>query len=878
MDRDIAHSDILTLLRRSAGERGTAPAILDSASGALISYNDLLSGTERLAAVLRGIGAKRIALILPNGSDMSCALIASAVAGTALPFNPVYTEAEFDAYFGETECDILVTRSGMYPAAERAAARANLPIHALDDLLAKAASATTGDLTPPAPEDVAMVLLTSGSTGRAKRVPLSHRNVCTGARDVARSVLLAPEDRCLSMWELFHVGGLVDLLMAPLHSGGTVIATPGFEAARFFNLLRDYGPTWFQAVPTALGELVLHANRPDETAKGSSLRLIRSVAAALSPTLFEQLESTFGVPVLQTFGMTEAAPLITSTRLDAVRIKGSVGPSCGTEVAIFDGIWSRLPASQEGEVAVRGPNVFAGYEADPAANEAAFKDGWFRTGDLGKLDEGGNLFLTGRIKELVNRGGEKVNLREVDDAILAIAGVYEAACFPVPHPTLGEDVAAAVVLQPGSSLTAPAIREALAGRLAPFKIPRRILVTDALPRNAVGKIDRRALADQAERRAAADATNSGGELSETEARIAAIWSREMNVPKVGPTQDFVLLGGDSLAGLRVLLAVEEAFGKTLPDDTLTSLSTVRDLARVLEDAPAYSAKFDHGNHMPDRDYRTVLAIMATGRIPALEEGSMLKVANRDGTRTPLLWFFNSPGIELMMLAQFLPSDIPLYAGYSGGKVFERSDETLMLLARCYVEELKVRFPDGNLIIGGNCQGGRVGWMVTKLLAEAGIVVKQMVYLEFSHPDLTAFDGEMLLMFGRQSARKSYRHIKWGRAGWDEAFKVKPIVCWIDGTHGGFFREDTIRSYLATMLAFFDGRPILDTTLKNRATRITLFLHKIPVVFEFYRQAYKLKARWKYGKRVEFNPFSGEVVKRGGQAGEDMRRIARKVRT
>lgn len=856
MTSDHAFPDILTLIRHQASVQGPRIAIEDRSSGRKISYSELLDQIETLARGLNQFGAKRIGLVLPNGSDLSCALLASAIVGTALPFNPAYTEQEFETYFAETEISILVTKGDCAPAARRAATKLGLPVVEFDSLESSGMSGELIVATPP-PEAVAMVLLTSGSTGRAKRVPLSHRNVCTSARDVCRSIRLSVDDRCLSMWELFHVGGLVDLLLAPLHSGGVVIATKGFDATDFFDALEDARPTWFQGVPTALRELTVHAARQGADHRGSSLRLIRSVAAALSPALMIEMEQTFGVPVLQTFGMTEAGPLITSTPLDGEQVRGSVGFSCGTEVAVFDPQWSRLKAGQEGEVAIRGPNVFAGYEADPIANAEAFRDGWFRTGDLGRIDEAGNLFLTGRIKELVNRGGEKVNLREVDDALLRLANVQEAACFPVPHQTLGEDVAAAVVVKPGMSATPEALRAGLVDQLSSFKIPRRISIVEALPRNAVGKIDRRSLAEDAARSAEASGTEENGNLSDAEARLAVIWGRELGLARVGPEDDFITLGGDSLAALRMLLAAEAEFGRALPDDVLTHLSTIRELARIMNKSPASQASGNHGGHLADSEYRQFVAISAMGRIPALRPGSLLKVVNVKGARKPLIWFFNSPATEMQTLAQYLPQDQPLYGAFSGGRIFERDDASLMRIARSYVEELKEVFPDGGVILGGNCQGGRVGWMVAKLLGEAGIKVDALCFLEFAHQELAEFEGECLMMFGRQSSRRHYRFINWGEPGWDKDFKVRPVACWIDGTHGGFFRADTVSSFVSTMMAFLNGTPLVETTLASAKGRRVMALHKTPLVFPIYRLAYKLKARLRYGRKVDFNPFSGE---------------------
>jgi acyl-CoA synthetase (AMP-forming)/AMP-acid ligase II/acyl carrier protein len=843
-------SDILSLLRERAAAHPDSTAI-ESVDGETLSYAALLVQTERLAAALRlrGTGQRagsRIGIVLPNGLAMSRALLAVTCVGAALPYNPAYTEPEFESYFRDMNLSALLTRPAHAPAA-RVAARLGIPVLDLDALGGE--TQCTDDLLPPAPNAVAMVLLTSGSTGRAKRVPLTHANVCTSARHVSRSMRLGPQDRCLSMWELYHIGGLVDLLLAPLGAGGTVIATAGFDAHRFFELLDRTRPTWFQGVPATLGELALQARRKDIDPRGSSLRLLRSVAAALPPALKAELETLFGVPVLQTFGMTEAGPLITSTELPPARhAAGSVGRSDGVEVGIFRSDWMPVVDGAEGEVAIRGANVFAGYEGDPIGNADAFRDGWFRTGDLGRFDATGNLYLTGRIKEVINRGGEKVNLREVEDALLCHPVIREAAAFPIAHKTLGEDVAAAVVLQSGAAATPAELRAFVSSRLAAFKVPRTILLLDALPHNAVGKIDRRAIAQAAEGLRSMRSVH-GDKHSQTQAQIAAIWARELDLPAVGLDDEFAGLGGDSLSALRVLLAIERELGKALSDDAVTNHTTVRSLARALSDTStgdvARPVSVPRLLSRPER--QQILTVANAGSIPALAPGSALKVLNRGGARRPLVWFFNSPSNEMMAMARRLPPDQPLYGGFSGAGMFDWNDKRAMSgIAELYAAELLDRFRHGSFAVGGNCQGGRVGWMVTKLLKEAGQEVDTLCLLEYSDPELTQFDGRVLMMFGKQSAHRHYRPIRWGRRGWDASFRRRPVVCWIDGAHCGFWRDETILDLADVLLKFLDGMPVRRNTLDSVLGRALMFVHMNERLFALYRACHEIRARLRSG--------------------------------
>jgi len=301
------------------------------------------------------------------------------------------------------------------------------------------------------------------------------------------------------MWEQFHVGGLVDLLLVPLGSGGAVICAGGFDAALFYELLETKRPTWFQGVPTSLYELSAFAARYEVDPRAAPLRFIRSVASSLSPQLMGEIEDMFGVPVVQTFGMTEAGPLITTNCLPpAKRLPGSVGTSCGPQIRIVSPEGTDLPSGEIGEIVIRGDNVIDGYEDAPDANERSFRDGWFHTGDTGYLDKEGFLFLTGRLKEMINRGGEKITPQELDDVLLTHPAIAQAASFSIKHRTLGEDVGAAVVLRPGTTLSEGEIRSFVLRHLAAFKVPKLVLFLEQMPRDPIGKISRMSLAALAE--------------------------------------------------------------------------------------------------------------------------------------------------------------------------------------------------------------------------------------------------------------------------------------------------------------------------------------------------------------------------------------------
>jgi acyl-CoA synthetase (AMP-forming)/AMP-acid ligase II len=296
---------------------------------------------------------------------------------------------------------------------------------------------------------------------------------------------------------LFHIHGLVACLLAPLSAGGSVCCSAGFNALRFVTDLDQSEATWYSAVPTMHQAILARAAKNRAGGRPNRLRFIRSSSAALPPRVLAELESVFGTPVVEAYGMTEAAHQMASNPLPpGVRKPGTVGLAAGPAVAIMGGRGGLLPAGNAGEIVVRGPNVFGGYEHRPEANAEGFADGWFRTGDAGVIDEQGYITITSRLKEIINRGGEKISPREVDEALLEHEAVREAVAFPIPHPTLGEEIAAAVVLRDGAAATDRDILRFVAGRLAPYKIPAVLRILDELPRGATGKVRRLDMARQ----------------------------------------------------------------------------------------------------------------------------------------------------------------------------------------------------------------------------------------------------------------------------------------------------------------------------------------------------------------------------------------------
>ncbi|MBI1242828.1 MAG: AMP-binding protein [Nostoc sp. RI_552] len=468
-----------------------------------LTYGQLRSNVVSLVAELRSFGlglGDRIAIVMPNGSPMACIFLAASLCGTAAPLNPKYKQEEFAFYYEDLQAKAVIT----FPRTPEDAIAAINPnmllIHAITDTDGKLSLALSTEVTHPQREsswpgvpgddDVAIILHTSGTTSRPKRVPIRHRHLIASARNIISVYNLTAQDRNLCLMPLFHIHGLVGCLLSTLASGGTFICPPGFNALEFWQLVDEYKPTWYSAAPTIHQTILARASRNQDIVKSHSLRFIRSSSAPLPLVIVEQMEAALNTPVVESYSMTEAAHMMTSNQLPPkIRKPGSVGYGAhGVEVGIMDENGNLLPQGSLGEVVVKGANVIDGYENNPQANATAFVHGWFRTGDQGKLDEDGYLYLTGRIKELINRGGEKISPLEIDDLLLRHPAVTEALAFAVPHKTLGEEIHAAVVLK--SNTSEQELKLYCGKVLAAFKVPKEIHILEALPRGATGKLQR----------------------------------------------------------------------------------------------------------------------------------------------------------------------------------------------------------------------------------------------------------------------------------------------------------------------------------------------------------------------------------------------------
>jgi acyl-CoA synthetase (AMP-forming)/AMP-acid ligase II len=532
----------------------------------------------------------RIAVLLPNGPELTVAILATAVCGVCVPMNTAYETSELVRYFDDIRPRALILESGLDTAARIAARAHAIPVIELsasneDDagvFTFPAARSGSPSLDTAKAEDAMLLLLTSGTTSRAKIVQLTHGNVCASAFSSTAALALGENDRCLNVLPQFHGHGLIATILASLAAGASVVCTPGCQVHYFFDWLSAFQPTWYSAVPTMHQAILTHARLTNAPSMKPGLRFVRSASAPLAPRILAELEQTFAAPVIEFYGMTEtaSAPIACNPLPPFKRKPGSVGIPVDLDVAIMGSRGDLCPTGETGQVVVRGPSVMRGYEGDPAANEAAFSEDWLQTGDLGYFDDAGFLFLTGRTRELINRGGEKISPREIDEALLDHPAVAEAATFAIPHATLGEDVAAAVVLRPGAKATSQAIRAHMVGRLAEFKVPQQVFFVRELPKSSTGKIQRAGMA----------ARLGLGPVSQAfvpprtalEKTIAEHWTEILQQERIGIHDNFFALGGDSLLATSVLAYLHRLTDCEIASSQIFETPTVAELAAHLE--------------------------------------------------------------------------------------------------------------------------------------------------------------------------------------------------------------------------------------------------------------------------------------------------------
>jgi acyl-CoA synthetase (AMP-forming)/AMP-acid ligase II len=583
------------LFEHHARRRPDAAAIL-APGRAPLSYAGLYQHIGEVGRALRrmGIGRNdRVAIMLPNGPELAVAAFSVASNAACAVVNPAYAADEIERYFDALALHALIIPAGIDTLARPIALARGLTVIELSN----ASDAPAGLFSlradrpgkpsrdPVGPGSIALFILTSGTTARPKIVPLTHTNICTSAYSSVASIALTDTDRCLNVLPLFHCHGLVDTVLAPLAAGASVVCTPGCDVNSFFGWLREFQVKWYSAVPTMHQAILTQAQQNPDQVENCQLRLVRSASAPLPPKVFTALERALKTTVIEFYGMTETAgaPIASNLPPPGRRKAGSCGKPVGLDVAIMDDGGGLLPHGKTGQVVIRGASVTLGYDGDPATTAAAFAGDWFKTGDLGFFDGDGYLFLVGRSREMINRGGEKITPREIDEVLLEHPAVAEAVTFAVPHPTLGEDVAAAIVLRAHAKATTKDIRQFVMARLAEFKVPRQVLFLKELPKSATGKVRRIGLAAKLGLASGVAAPQAFvAPRTPLENVLAGIWADILRHERVGIHDDFFALGGDSLLAAQALTCIYETMQLKIEVSGLFDAPTVAEMAEYLE--------------------------------------------------------------------------------------------------------------------------------------------------------------------------------------------------------------------------------------------------------------------------------------------------------
>jgi oxalate---CoA ligase len=707
----MAFGTLYELLRFQAQNLPEAPAILCPDRKPL-TYAELFSLVERTVAQLRGFGVApndRIAVVLPNGPEMALAFLSTACAGTSAPLNLSYTADEYEFYLQDLKAKAIILSQGSDSPALQVAERLEIRVLEISSSVDKPAgffsivgapTLSSSGFDHCQGDHCGLVLHTSGTTSRPKLVPLSHKNMCISSENIAMSLNLGIADRCLNVMPLFHIHGLMGALCSSLFAGGSVICTPGFDDGRFFEWVKTLHPTWYTAVPTMHQAILSRASMHEEIIASSPFRVIRSCSASLPPQLKSDLEKAFDTPVVEAYGMTEACHQISMNPLPPCERKPkSVGIPTGTEVAILNDTGELLPSGEVGEIGIKGLNVTGGYENNPTANADSFTNGWFRTGDQGCIDSDGYIFITGRIKEIINRGGEKISPREVDEVFLDHPQVDQAIAFALPHPTLGQDVAVAVVARKGSAVDEEQLREFAFTRLAAFKVPSRVVLVDSIPKGPTGKLQRIGL-DQ--KLAGMLRPVYVAPRNETERVIADIWTRLLKIERIGVKDNFFLMGGDSITAVRFVSEVKTRFGIELPLQSVFRSPTVEQIGRVISQG-----------------------------IEKSPSHSLVKISSGSGQAR----LFCVPGtmgnvfVDLGDLAGFLEPEYTVY----GFQDSHRNPMRIEKLSSKYLQEMISVDREGPYYLMGICSGAVVAFEMAQQLRAMGKMVAFLAMVEPSPP-------------------------------------------------------------------------------------------------------------------------------------------------
>lgn len=712
------------------------------------------AGLHSLLGAFRGslcnsglVPGQSVAMVFPNGPDFITTALAATGLGACSPLDPSLTRSEFEFFFSRLRAPALLVPDGFETAAIEAARASGMRILRLkfgrDYSVTSLTSEGALSLRDIRVVDACLLLFTSATTGRSKLVPLTAANLGGQWACNTRAMELTERDVFLNLVPYFNLFG-IGAVCTQIFAGGAAVCVPSFDPVQLTQWVGEFRPTWLSLNSVWLPSLLQLVRQSPEAWKHGGLRFIRSSGVVHDPQIFDDLRAALGVSILESYGMTEGGGLThTTLRLQK---RYSVGPSSGTEVAIFDPAQQPLPIGEEGEVVVRGPNVMSGYLDDEEANKSVFtNDGWFRTGDLGRLDADGFLFLTGRIKEIINRGGSKIIPQDIDRILLEHPDVADAAVFAIPHRTLGEEIAAAVVPGKDRAVSERVLRAFVAQHAAAYKVPRHIMFVDALPRGATGRVQRKKLTDQF-RDVALRAPDAPFPPPDPRAmaRLVEIWKRVLKVDQVRSTDSFYDLGGDSLSAVLMIAEVQREFGlgQQLRDRIeFFDKPTVATLAYIVADT-------------------TISYPVGSPAAASSETEDRLVTLNAAGSLPPVFCF---PASDMdpyyfRHLARELGDEQPSFVVCPPLPVEGRKRLTMEEVAARAVKTIRNKQPKGPYFLIGHCFGGAIAVETARQLRGEGSEVARLILIDSltpGYPKILA-SGSRYLEQGLEAGRAALR--------------------------------------------------------------------------------------------------------------------------
>lgn len=678
-------------------------------NGESLTYKQLGDSVKAMGNYLTTLGIQpnqRIAFVSRSALETAIAFLAISNIAAFAPLSPDYSELQYKYYFDLLKIDALMIPENYQGPLFGISTERKRDVFYLrpknGNMDIKYEIIGVVEKTSPTTvlahgHDIAMVNYTSGTTAQPKIVPRSHINICTAVQKRITDFSLTTSDRTLNITPMFRSVGLNSVLAA-LFSGGTAICADDIEPNHFFHLLNETSPTYFAASPVVFQTIVEYAEQNALQFKDSSLRFVRSTGAKLTETLADRIKKVFNVPVHVSYGMTETGGISNSSSAPQGQKPGSVGVPVQIGVVIANEKGQQLKANVEGEILVCGPQVIKRYDNDERTNQESFYGEWFRTGDAGYLDEDGYLFITGRFKEIINRGGEKVSPYEVEEALLLHPGIKQAVIFPVHGVEGNEEVGAALVLKAGTNLYLKDLRHHLQGRIAAFKMPTILYVLDVIPVGEGGKIQRTKLYETIQSLGLKPQPVRGEHeklllpRNETEKALLKIFTRILPIKNISITDNFFELGGDSLKAAVLYDSITEQFGIQIPLKYIFENSSIEELASYI---------------LGKGDYKTIHPFL----VPFQEGGS----------KTPIFFIHATEGEPVIYrhIAMDFDSERPFYGiKFNPDAVKWKHPITFEQVARYYIDDIRTIQSTGPYILAGQCVGGIIAYEMARQLKDA----------------------------------------------------------------------------------------------------------------------------------------------------------------